>query len=103
MNPDKMKMPLVGLTSFWKVECHWFLMGVVLHLKAQVRSSGMSLNVVPFLDAQVTVATGKAFYQFRLMCQLRPFLEKSDQCSGLPPGSISVMFSSIENFTNYSC
>uniref|UniRef100_A0A803TKZ4 Reverse transcriptase domain-containing protein n=1 Tax=Anolis carolinensis TaxID=28377 RepID=A0A803TKZ4_ANOCA len=82
LNPDKTEVLQVSRTSDRGIGWQPVLDGVALPLKAQVRSLGVLLDSGLTLEAQVSTleaqVAGRAFAQFKLVRQLRPYLEKSD-------------------------
>ena len=72
LNPDKTDVLLVGGSSDRMVGVQPVLDGVALPLKEQVRSLGVLLEPSLSLEAQVARS---AFYQLRLVAQLRPYLD----------------------------
>ncbi|KAF7240874.1 putative RNA-directed DNA polymerase from transposon BS [Varanus komodoensis] len=75
LNPDKTEVLLVGGSSFGEGELNLVLNGVALPLRDKVRSLGVLLDPELSLEAQVTAVARSAFFQLRLIHQLRPYLE----------------------------
>ncbi|KAF7243157.1 Ephrin type-A receptor 4 [Varanus komodoensis] len=75
LNPDKMEVLLVGESGFGEGELNLVLNGVALPLRDKVRSLGVLLDPELSLEAQVTAVARSAFFQLRLIHQLRPYLE----------------------------
>ncbi|KAF7243052.1 putative RNA-directed DNA polymerase from transposon BS [Varanus komodoensis] len=75
LNPDKTEVLLVGGSGFGEGELNLVLNGVALPLRDKVRSLGVLLNPELSLEAQVTAVARSAFFQLRLIHQLRPYLE----------------------------
>ena len=55
--------------------------GVALPLKEQVRSLGVLLEPSLSLEAKVASVARSAFYQLRLVAQLRPYLDRDSLAS----------------------
>ncbi|XP_061460454.1 uncharacterized protein LOC133373973 [Rhineura floridana] len=92
LNPDKTEMLLVN-GSPDQLDVRPVLDEVTLPLKEQVRSLGVLLDPSLSLEAQVASVARSAFYQFRLVAQLRPYLDREhlvtsrlDYCSALYVG-----------------
>ncbi|XP_061470050.1 uncharacterized protein LOC133379228 [Rhineura floridana] len=81
LNPNKTEMLLVGGPSAQMVDVRPVLDGVTLPLKEQVRSLGVLLDPLLSLEAQVASVAQNAFYQLRLVAQLRPYLSKEHLAS----------------------
>ncbi|XP_061477478.1 uncharacterized protein LOC133381914 [Rhineura floridana] len=81
LNPDKTEMLLVDGFSDRMVDIYPVLDGVTLPLKEQVRSLGVILDSCLTLEAHVASVARNAFYQLRLVAQLRPYLSKEDLSS----------------------
>ncbi|KAF7246934.1 Transmembrane protease serine 12 [Varanus komodoensis] len=75
LNPDKTEVLLVGGSGFGEGELNLVLNGVALPLRDKVRSLGVLLVPELSLEAQVTAVARSAFFQLRLIHQLRPYLE----------------------------
>ncbi|KAF7249630.1 putative RNA-directed DNA polymerase from transposon BS [Varanus komodoensis] len=75
LNPDKTEVLLVGGSGFGEGELNLVLNGVALPLRDRVRSLGVLLDPELSLEAQVTAVARNAFFQLRLIHQLRPYLE----------------------------
>ncbi|KAF7239025.1 Heparan-alpha-glucosaminide N-acetyltransferase [Varanus komodoensis] len=75
LNPDKTEVLLFGGLGFGEGELNLVLNGVALPLRDKVRSLGVLLNPELSLEAQVTAVARSAFFQLRLIHQLRPYLE----------------------------
>ncbi|KAF7250405.1 Vacuolar protein sorting-associated protein 13A [Varanus komodoensis] len=75
LNPDKTEVLLVGGSSFGEGELNQVLNGVALPLRDKVHSLGVLLDPELSLEAQVTAVARSAFFQLRLIHQLRPYLE----------------------------
>lgn len=56
----------------------WMLDGIELPLKAPVRNLGVLLDSALLLEVQVAAVARNAYYQLRLLCQLRPIPRKKD-------------------------
>ncbi|XP_061438561.1 protein arginine N-methyltransferase 8 isoform X6 [Rhineura floridana] len=78
LNPDKTEMLLVDGFSDQMVDIYPVLDGVTLPLKEQVCSLGIILDSSLSLEAHVASVARNAFYQLRLVAQLRPYLSKED-------------------------
>ncbi|KAF7238180.1 Complement C1q-like protein 3 [Varanus komodoensis] len=76
LNPDKTEVLLVGGLGFGEGDFDLVLNGVALPLKDKVRSLGVLLDPELSLEAQVTAVARSAFFQLRLIHQLRRYLEK---------------------------
>ena len=74
-------MLLVGGSSDRMVGVQPLLDGVAVPLKEQVCSLGLLLEPSLSLEAQVALVTRSAFYQLRLVAQLRPYLDKDNLAS----------------------
>ncbi|KAF7243474.1 Far upstream element-binding protein 1 [Varanus komodoensis] len=72
---DKTEVLLVGGSSFGEGELNLVLNGVALPPRDKVRSLGVLLDPELSLEAQVTEVARSAFFQLRLIHQLRPYLE----------------------------
>ena len=81
LNPDKTEMLLVSGSSERIVGVQPVLDGVALPLKEQVRSLGVLLEPSLSLEAQVALVAWSAFYQLRLVAQLRPYLDRDNLAS----------------------
>ena len=81
LNPDKTEMLLVGDSSDRMVGAQPVLDGIALPLKEQVCSLGVLLEPSLSLEAQVASVAQSAFYQLRLVAQLRPYLDRDDLAS----------------------
>ncbi|KAF7237627.1 cGMP-inhibited 3',5'-cyclic phosphodiesterase A [Varanus komodoensis] len=75
LNPDKTEALLVGGSGFGEGGFDLVLNGVALPLRDKVRSLGVLLDPELSLEAQVTAVARSAFFQLRLIHQLRPYLE----------------------------
>ncbi|XP_061451815.1 uncharacterized protein LOC133369973 [Rhineura floridana] len=75
LNPDKTEMLLVN-GSPDQLDVRPVLDEVTLPLKEQVRSLGVLLDPSLSLEAQVASVARSAFYQLRLVAQLRPYLDR---------------------------
>ncbi|KAF7252275.1 Succinate dehydrogenase assembly factor 3, mitochondrial [Varanus komodoensis] len=75
LSPDKTEVLLVGGSGFGEGELNLVLNGVALPLRDKVRSLGVLLDPELSLKAQVTAVARSAFFQLRLIHQLRPYLE----------------------------
>ncbi|KAF7253829.1 Lymphoid-restricted membrane protein [Varanus komodoensis] len=75
---DKTEVLLVGRLGFGEGELNLVLNGVALPLRDKVHSLGVLLDPELSLEAQVTAVARSAFFQLRLIHQLRPYLE--DDC-----------------------
>ncbi|XP_062831034.1 probable RNA-directed DNA polymerase from transposon BS [Anolis carolinensis] len=78
LNPDKTEALLVSRGTNWGIGWQPVLNRVALPLRAQVRSLGVLLDSSLTLKAQVSAVALSAFAQLKLVCQLQPYLEKSD-------------------------
>ncbi|XP_061477973.1 uncharacterized protein LOC133382302 [Rhineura floridana] len=81
LNPDKTEMLLVDGFSNQVVDTYPVLDGVTLPQKEQVRSLGVVLDSSLSLEAHVAAVARNAFYQLRLVAQLRPYLSREDLTS----------------------
>ena len=77
LNPEKTEVLLVRKPSIQTQSLSPTLNGVTLPLKGQVRSLGVHLDSQLSLENQVITAKS-AFAQLRLVCQLKPYLCRSD-------------------------
>ncbi|KAF7242656.1 Inactive N-acetylated-alpha-linked acidic dipeptidase-like protein 2 [Varanus komodoensis] len=75
LNPDKTEVLLVGGSGFGEGELNLVLNGVALPIGDKVRSLGVLLDPELSLEAQVTAVARSAFFQLRVIHQLRPYLE----------------------------
>ncbi|KAF7234952.1 hypothetical protein EYD10_18178, partial [Varanus komodoensis] len=75
LNPDKTEVLLVGGSGFGEGELNLVLNGVALPLRDKVCSLGVLLDSEISFETQVTAVARSAFLQFRLIHQLRPYLE----------------------------
>ncbi|KAF7252094.1 RutC family protein in vnfA 5'region [Varanus komodoensis] len=75
LNSDKMEVLLVGGSGFREGELNLVLNGVALPLRDEVHSLGVLLDPELSLEAQMTAVARSAFFQLRLIHQLRPYLE----------------------------
>ncbi|XP_061487326.1 prostacyclin synthase isoform X4 [Rhineura floridana] len=81
LNPDKTEMLLVGGSPDQMVDVRPILDGVALPLNAQIRSLGVLLDPSLSLEAQIASVARGAFYQLRLVAQLRPYLDRENLAS----------------------
>ncbi|KAF7237565.1 Fatty acid amide hydrolase [Varanus komodoensis] len=75
LNPDKTEVLLVGGSGFGEGDLDLVLNGVALPLRDKVLSLRVLLDPELSLEAQVAAVVRSAFFQLRLVHQLRPYLE----------------------------
>uniref|UniRef100_R4GD80 Reverse transcriptase domain-containing protein n=1 Tax=Anolis carolinensis TaxID=28377 RepID=R4GD80_ANOCA len=78
LNPEKTEVLLISRRAEQGMGLQPVLDGVALPLKTQVPSLGVLLDSSLSLEPQVSVVARGAFVQLRRMCQLCPFLGRSD-------------------------
>ncbi|XP_061443806.1 uncharacterized protein LOC133365612 isoform X9 [Rhineura floridana] len=81
LNPDKTEMLLVGGSSDQMVDVQPVLDGVALPLKEQIHSLRVLLESSLSLETQVASVARSAFYQLRLVAQLRPYRDRDNLAS----------------------
>ena len=84
LNPDKTDVFLVSRKADQGIGIQPVLNGVAHPLKTQMCSLGVLLDSSLSLDVQVLVVAWSAFAQLKLVCQLHPFLERSDLAMVMP-------------------